>query len=58
MQDKTKRRETPAGQQAYRRPVLTEYGSVAKLARGSASQNADGGPGHKSYGGANQQGQG
>jgi hypothetical protein len=48
MQEKTKLRKTPGGRQAYRQPVLTEYGSVAKLSRGSQSQNADGGPGHKS----------
>jgi hypothetical protein len=31
-----------SGRRPYRRPELVEYGSVAKLTRGSKSVNADG----------------
>ena len=37
-----------AARQPYQSPVLVEYGSVAKLTRGSLSINADGPSGFKS----------
>jgi hypothetical protein len=54
MQDKTDHREKPRPRKAYHSPELTEYGSVAKLARGSQSQNSDHGAGHKSSSGGQQ----
>ena len=33
---------SPAARRPYQSPVLVEYGSVAKLTRGSLSINADG----------------
>jgi hypothetical protein len=37
--------ETPPRRRAYTSPRLIEYGSVAKLTRGSRSVDADGGSG-------------
>ena len=35
-------RGAPAGRRPYRKPRLTEYGSIAKLTQGTATRQADG----------------